>query len=142
MNAWILAVVWVFGWAILGGLMVAAAGMLAARNKRRRLIAAGLYPGPGTETEEDAQRLLQEGHEDLAVRCYQAVHRVSYREARDRLLGPKPAGLGFLPIGLVLGLSMGLLLRNTALGAALGLLLGVVVAWQMRKAPPRDQRPE
>jgi hypothetical protein len=144
MNAWVFAITWVFGWALLGGLTIAAVDSLAAQHKRRRLTLAGLYPKPGTETDEDVQRLLQAGHQDMAVRCYQVVHRVSYQRAKDRLMGPKPAEYAVIPVGLIFGLSIGLFVRNTALGVALGLLLGVSVGFALlrRKRPPHDGQPQ
>jgi hypothetical protein len=139
MNTWTFVIVWVCGWAILGGLIIVVIDALVVRRKQRRLITAGLYPKPATETDEDVQRLLQAGYPDMAIRCYQAVHRVSYSQAKDRLIGVKPGEYGFVPIGLVFGLSLGLFLKNTALGAALGLLLGLSFAFLMRKKPPRDK---
>lgn len=137
MNTWTFSIIWVLGWIVVGGMLVVVAGAWAVRRKRSRLIADGLYPKPGNEKDEDVQRLLQAGHADMAVRCYQAVHRVSYREATEQLIGTTPTGYGYLPLGLVVGLSVGYFLRNPALGAGLGLMLGAGFASLMRKNHPR-----
>ena len=142
MNTWTFAIVWVFAWAILGGLIIASIGTITAQRKRRRLIAAGLYPKPGSETDEDVQRLMGAGQQDMAIRCYRTVHRVSFQQAKDQLIGSKPAEYGLIPIGLIFGLSIGLGFRNTALGAGLGLILGVTLALLMRKRRTHDNGPQ
>ena len=133
MSTWAFAIVWVLAWAILGGLIIVAAETLLAQRQRRRLIESGLYPKPGTETDADVQRLMAAGHVDAAIRCHQAAHRVGYRQARDQLLPRRPAEFALLPIGLIVGVSLGLCIRNTALGVGLGLILGLCFALLMKK---------
>jgi len=128
MNPWIFAFTWVFSAAIGGGLIVLAIEAVVARHRRRKLIAAGIYPRPGTESDEDVQRLLLSGHEDMAVRCYQKVHRGSYQHAKERLgLVKHSAHYGFPFFGFVLGLSLGMIFKKTTLGVALGIILGTVL---------------
>jgi hypothetical protein len=142
-STWAFTIIWVASWAILGGVIMVSLDAMVARRRRRQFIASGIYPGPGTETEEDARRLLQAGHTDMAIRCYRAVHQLGYQQAKDELLGTKSAGYGILPVGLIFGLSMGLFLRNhTVLGAGLGLLLGVSLVFFVRKFSPRDKGPQ
>lgn len=138
MNTWTFAFGWVFACAILGGLIVVAVEFLLVRRKRRRLRAANLYPPPGAETAEDVRKLLEAGHEDMAIRCYQAVHRVNYQQARDQLLGRKATpvlGYGFPFFGLSAGLCIGAAMKNIPLGTGLGFFAGSLIAYLIRRQP-------
>ncbi len=133
MNTWTFVVEWVLAWAVLGGLIIVAADRIMVSRKQRRLVAAGVYPKPGTETDEDAQRLLAAGHRDMAIRCYGKAHRIGYQEAKDRLIGPQPAAYVLHPAGLVIGLAVGLALRNVGAGVGLGLLLAIILPLLAKK---------
>lgn len=134
MNTWTFVVEWVLAWAVLGGLIIVAADRIMVSRKQRRLVAAGVYPKPGAETDEDVQRLLAAGHRDMAIRCYGAVHRLGYQESRERLVGPQSSAYVLHPAGLVIGLAIGLALKNVGVGVGLGLLLGIILALVMRRS--------
>jgi hypothetical protein len=133
MNALPLAVGWVFACAICGGLLVVAVDRLIWRRKRRRLVADGTFPQPGTETEEDVQRLLRAGQPDAAIRCYQTIHHVSYQRAKDQLIAPPVAEYVHFPVGFLVGIAIGAAVRNIGLGFAIGLVLGSLFTFLHRK---------
>ena len=134
MNTWTFVVEWVLAWAVLGGLIIVAADKIVVSRKQRRLVAAGVYPKPGTETDDDVQRLLAAGHRDMAIRCYATVHRLGYQESKDRLIGRQPAAYVLHPVGLVIGLAIGLALKNIGVGVGLGLLLGIILGFVMKRS--------
>lgn len=134
MNTWAFAFTWVISAAVGGGLLVVGIDALVAWRKRRRLIAAGIYPRPGTGTDEDVQRLLSAGHTDMAVRCYQSIHQVSYQQAKDRLHVTQPRPFyGFQFFGLAAGMALGAAFKQMPLGAGLGLVVGSAVEFLMRR---------
>ena len=140
MNTWTFVMTWVFAWAIAGGLIVVAVDALVAQRKRRKLIAAGLYPRPGTEKDEDVQKLMRAGQVDMAIRCHRAIHHVNYQQAKEALLGTKPPEYRFAPAGLILGLGIGIACRNVGLGMMLGLVLGIIFALlSTRRRAPHDR---
>jgi len=98
---------------------------------------AGLYPKPGAETDADVQQLLAVGQQDMAIRCYKTIHRVTYQQARDRLLSEpatEPAGYYGMPfLGMVLGLGVGAVIRNVGLGMLIGFSFGCGLAAFIRK---------
>ena len=140
MNTWTFAMIWVFAWAIAGGLMMVAVDALVAQGRRRKLMAAGLYPRPGTETDEDVQRLMAAGQVDMAIRCHRSVHHVSYQLAKEQLVGTKTPEYGFVPAGFILGIALGFALKSTAVGVGLGLMLGAAFGALARKRrDPHDR---
>ena len=60
-------------------------GFLTTKRKIAELRAKGIYPADGDEKHEHVLRLLSAGEKVLAIRCYQAVHKVSLREAKDQV---------------------------------------------------------
>lgn len=140
MNTWTLVFLWVLVPAISGGLIIVAVDALVARQKRKKLIAAGIYPKSGKETDEDVQKLMAAGHVDMAVRCYRAIHHVSYQRAKEHLVGARNPEYGFIPAGFLLGIALGVALKSLALGAGLGLILGAAFGALARKRrAPRDR---
>ena len=110
---------------LLGGLVFVTADFLLARIRINRLRARGVYPAAGAETNQDVGRLLLLGHEDLAVRCYQAIHHVRYHEARARVLDRNPNNSLVVKgaIGIVTALALALLLHRWNPGALAALVM-------------------
>lgn len=140
MDAKIEMVIWVIASALLAGVIIATGEAIVVRTKRRQLTSAGLYPKPGAETDEDVQRLLSAGQEDMAVRCYQAIHRVNYRQAREKLQVTKPGDAKIYFLGLAIGIAAGVATKHIAVGVGLGLLLGRVLGILIEKKRAGNKR--
>ena len=140
MNAETLVVVWILAWALGGGLVIFAVDAVLNRARRNRLIAAGIYPKPGTETDDDVRRLQEAGRPDLAVTCYRAVHRVGEREARAALLGETTLPPSRYPVAqvtlMLLGVGLGTALKHAGIGLVIGLAVGFAVVAFAGGRPP------
>jgi ribosomal protein L7/L12 len=66
--------------------VIAVALLLMNLHNRRKLAllrARGIYPEPGTETDADVVRLIQEREKILAIRCYRAIHGGGLKDAKE-----------------------------------------------------------
>ena len=52
--------------------------------RRARLRAAGVYPVSGAETQADIERLLRQGHLEMAALCYKTIYKVTMQVAFSR----------------------------------------------------------
>jgi ribosomal protein L7/L12 len=60
-------------------------GGLITKRKIKTLRAKGIYPPGGMEKQEDVLRLLKCGEKVMAIRCYRNVHKVSLKEAKEKV---------------------------------------------------------
>lgn len=117
-------VLWViFGWGVISAIVVALQTFLF-RQRVARLRARGIFPARGAETSAAVAHLHQLGEIDAAARCYQAIHRVSFQAARDRVTGDRlyrPRWL-LLTVGLVAMAVIATVAATGHIGLAIGMI--------------------
>lgn len=77
---------WMGLFVVIGVLLaLAVLSMLSSGYRERQLIKTGVLPEPGKTTDEDIERLLNNGYKVWAIKRYRQLHKVSLKDAKEKL---------------------------------------------------------